>query len=113
MTRNDKSATSDASDGGAARGTVLAALVPRNLHAAGAYGLDGDALERAAGLTPEALADPDGRVPFERYVALWEAIDAGPRALAFGFWLGEGLSLPALGVVGYVMQHAPDVRAAL
>jgi AraC-like DNA-binding protein len=109
MTRNDKSPTSHASDAG----TVLAALVQGNLHAARAFGLDGDALERTAGLTPDVLGDPDGRVPFERYVALGEAINADPRAIAFGLWLGRGMALPALGVVGYVMQHAPDVRAAL
>ena len=55
MTRDDKSATLDASDGDAARGTVLAALVQGNLHAARSFGLDGDALERAAGLTLEAI----------------------------------------------------------
>jgi AraC-like DNA-binding protein len=112
MTANAKSQTSDASDGDA-RGTVLAALVRANLEAAGAFGLDAAALARAAGLTSEALTDADGRVPFERYVALWEAIDADPNALAFGLWLGGAVSRSALGVVGYVMQHAPDVRAAL
>ena len=79
----------DASDGDATRGTVLAALVQGNLHAARSFGLDGDALERAAGLTLEALADPDGRVPFERYVALWEAINADPRALALRLLAGR------------------------
>ena len=113
MTDGAKSSTLDDSDGEAPRGTVLAALVQGNLHAAGAFGFDVAALERAAGLSREALADPDGRVPSERYVALWEAINAEPRALAFGLWLGKGMTLPALGVVGYVMQHAPDVRAAL
>jgi AraC-like DNA-binding protein len=113
MTDGAKSPTLDDSDGEAARGTVLAALVQGNLHAAGAFGLDDAALARAAGLTADALADPDGRVPFARYVALWEAIDAAPRALSFGLWLGQGMTLSALGVVGYVMQHAPDVRAAL
>ena len=113
MTPGDKNSTLDASDGDTTRGTVLAAMVQGNLHAAGAFGLDADALQRAAGLSAEALADPDGRVPFERHVALWEAIDAAPRALDFGMWLGRGMSLPALGVVGYVMQHAPDVGAAL
>lgn len=112
MTANAKSQTSDANDGDA-RGTVLAALVRGNLEAAGAFGLDVGALSRAAGLLPEALTDADGRIPFERYLALWEAIDADPRALAFGLWLGGAVSLSALGVVGYVMQHAPDVRSAL
>jgi AraC-like DNA-binding protein len=108
MTAGAKSSTSD--DTG---GTVLAALVQGNLHAARAFGLDADQVEQVAGLTPEALGDPDGRVAVERYVALWEAIDADPRSLEFGLWLGKGMALQALGVVGYVMQHAPDVRAAL
>jgi AraC-like DNA-binding protein len=112
MTGNAKSPTLDASDGDA-RGTVLAALVRANLEAAGAFGFDVGALARTVGLLPDTLTDADGRVPFERYVALWEAIDADPRALAFGLWLGSAVSLSALGVVGYVMQHAPDVRGAL
>src|SRR5687768_12312003 len=103
MTDAAKTSTLDASagggdDDGGGRGTVLAALVQGNLHAAGGFGFDVDALQRAAGLAPEALADPDGRVPFERHVALWEAISADPRALSFGVWLGKGMSLPALGV---------------
>ncbi len=113
MTGDAKSSTSGASDGAAAGGTMLAALVQGNLDAARAFGFDADALQRAAGLSQEALADPDGRVPVARYVALWEAISADPRALSFGLWLGRSMTLPALGVVGYVMQHAPDVRAAL
>jgi AraC-like DNA-binding protein len=110
MTDDAKTSTLDDTEGG---GTVLAALVQGNLHAARAFGLDADALQRAAGLSNEALADPDGRVSFDRYVALWEAINADPRALVFGAWLGDGMRLQALGVVGYVMQNAPDVRAAL
>jgi AraC-like DNA-binding protein len=112
MTADDKTSTLDASEP-AAHGTVLAAVVQGNLHAAGAFGLDAGALARAARLTAEVLADPDGRVSFERHVALLEAIDADARALEFGQWLGTNVTPPALGVVGYVMQHAPDVRAAL
>jgi AraC-like DNA-binding protein len=95
------------------RGTVLAALVRGNLEAAGAFGFDPQPLLRAAGLDEGALADPDGRVPVERYVTLWEAICREPRSLDFGLWLGHGMRVTALGVVGYVMQHATDVRAAL
>ena len=82
MTDDAKISTLGASDGEARDGTMLAALVQGNLDAARAFGFDADALQRAAGLSQEALADPDGRVPFERYVALWEAINAEPRALA-------------------------------
>ncbi|HVJ19926.1 MAG TPA: AraC family transcriptional regulator ligand-binding domain-containing protein [Polyangiaceae bacterium] len=97
----------------AASGTMLAAVVQGNLHAAQAFGLDAEGLRKAAGLSDEMLSDPDGRIPVERYVALWEAIHAEPRALSFGLWLGKSLNVGALGVVGYVMQHAQDIRAAL
>lgn len=92
---------------------MLAALVLGNLAAARAFGLDGDRLATAAGLVPADLTDPDGRVPFERHVALLEAIESEPGAIDFGVWMGKNLTVDALGVVGYVMQHAPDVRAAL
>ena len=93
--------------------TMLAAVIIGNLHAARAFGLDEPALRRAAKITDAMLADPDGRVPIERQTALWEAIADDPRAIAFGLWLGKSLTIEALGVVGYVMQHAPDVRSAL
>jgi AraC-like DNA-binding protein len=109
MTDPAKNSTSDASDGG----TMLAALVQGNLHAASAFGFDVDALRRSAGLTEEMVADPDGRVPSECHASLWEAINREPRALAFGLWLGKNLTVEALGVVGYVMQNAPDLRSAL
>ena len=96
-----------------ASGTVLTALVLGNLHAAESFGFDRAALQSAAGLTEPMLEDPDGRVPVENYVALWEAIERDPRAIALGLSLGRQLRIDALGVVGYVMQHAPDVRTAL
>ncbi len=113
MTADDRSSTFDANDDDPTKGTMLAALVQGNLHAAQAFGLDVDSLRTAAGVTDAMLVDPDRRVPVERHVALWEAISLDPRALAFGLWLGKSLRVETLGVVGYVMQHAPDVRSAL
>ena len=96
-----------------ANGTVLAALVLGNLATAEAFGLDASRLRERAGITQELLQDPDGRISAECYVALWEAIDQDPRGLELGLSLGKNLDMSALGVVGYVMQHAPDVRTAL
>ncbi|NUO53811.1 MAG: AraC family transcriptional regulator [Polyangiaceae bacterium] len=110
MTDDATNSTSDANADGIG---ILAALVRGNLEAAGAFGFDADALARSAGLSPESLADPDGRVPFERYVALWEAIESDARSQRFALWLAQGIQIGALGVVGYVMQHAADARAAL
>jgi AraC-like DNA-binding protein len=92
--------------------TVLAALVLGQLEAARAYGLPADQLAAASGLRPDDLRDPDGRVPAESWVALWEAIDARPEAREFGIWQARAVTVQTLGVVGYAMQHAADVRAA-
>jgi len=113
MTRDARNSTLNATGSGPAEGTVLAALVLGNLHAAESFGFDVGALRGAAGLADAMLQDPDGRVPVENYIALWEAIERDPRAIALGLSLGKQLRVDALGVVGYVMQHAPDVRTAL
>lgn len=110
MTDDATNSTADANAEGIG---VLAALVRGNLEAAAAFGFDADALARSARLSPESLADPDGRVPVERYIALWEAIERDPRAQRFALWLAREIQIGALGVVGYVMQHAADARAAL
>src|SRR6186713_2435237 len=107
MTSADTNMTSDASSPTVADHTVLAALVAGNLAAARTFGLDADRCATAAGLLPSDLADPDGRVPFARHAALLEAMELEPRALEFGLWMGATFNAGALGVVGYVMQHAP------
>lgn len=112
MTVPDTNMTFDATPS-ASDGSVLAALVLGNLAAARGFGLDDAALAAAAGLTPQELGDPDGRIPFSRHIALLEAIERAPRAAELGLWMGKHLQIEALGVVGYVMQHAPDVRTAL
>lgn len=113
MTAPVTNMTFDATSSAPADRTVLAALVLGNLSAARAFGFDAERLAVKAGITTTELETPDGRVPFEQHLALLEAIEGEPRALEFGLWLGHSVRCEALGVVGYVMQHAPDVRAAL
>jgi len=108
MTADDNKSTSGASGGS----SVMAVMVAGNLEAASAYGLDAASLREQAGLSERDLADPDGRVPLSSYVRLLQAIDAASADREFGFWLGQSVSVRSLGVVGFAMQHAPDVRAA-
>src|SRR3954468_21752155 len=84
---------------GSADPGVLAAIVAGHLVAAGEFGLDGDAVATAAGLTPDALREPDARVPLERYLTLWEHIEALPAARGFGLWLGGSMRVEMLGVI--------------
>jgi AraC-like DNA-binding protein len=107
MSASDKNTTLPTS-----AASVLTALVAGQLEAARAYGLPADALAAASGIRPEDLRDPDGRVPADTWLALWEAIDARPEAREFGIWQARAVTVQTLGVVGYGMQHAPDVRAA-
>lgn len=106
MSSDDKNATLPTS------GTVLTALVAGLLEAARAYGLPADELAAASGIRPEDLRDPDGRVPADTWLALWETIDARSEAREFGIWQARAVTVQTLGVVGYAMQHASDVRAA-
>lgn len=92
--------------------TVLAALPVTLIAAAGELGIDRARLLADSGLSIEALADVDGRVPFEQHARLWESlVRLGPPDL--GVALGERVGVAALGVVGHAMAGAETVGAAL
>lgn len=113
MTTDARNSTLDAKLPAKKEGGVLAALVLGNLRAFETFGFDGEMLRKEAGLDDGMLADPDGRIPLEHQLLLWEVVERDPRAVKLGIWLGSSIGVDALGVVGYVMQHAPDVRTAL
>lgn len=99
-------------DGKKDASSVLAAMVMGNVEAARAYGLDAARLMADAGLEPSELADPDGRVALDKYLRFWEALSALPNAMDYALWLSAATRVELLGVVGYAMQHAADLRAA-
>jgi len=80
------------------------------LLAASTYGHDGAALAARFGLSPEELADPDGRIPAPVGVAMWDQV---PRIVGdehFGLHLGTRASdAGALPIVGYVVQTSPTL----
>jgi len=89
--------------------TVLAALTAGVLDAAVSLGYDRERLIAEAALDPALLADPDGRVPVEHELRLWQVLSARP----IGLPLGERLGLAGMGVIGYAMQHGATVGEAL
>ncbi len=91
--------------------SVLAALPASLLGAMASLGLDADGCRTRAGLTIEALSDPDGRVPFEAHTRLWEAIASVGGDV--GIDLGERIAITALGVVGHAMAYAETAGEAL
>src|SRR6478609_8188118 len=105
--RTSLEGSSKANAGGTASVLLLRALV------AGATQL-GLALEQLAqtmnvptsALSEQALADPDGRVPAELLLRLWEYL---PRLCAdesFGFWLAERLQAPPLSLATWVISSS-------
>ena len=91
--------------------TVLAAVTAAVLRAARDAGADGDALLATASLSQAELADPDGRIPFQRHLRLVHALSALPRPI--GLELGSRLGVEGLGVIGYAMQHDATLGSAL
>jgi len=89
--------------------TVLSALVRNVLDAAASLGADAHAIAAEAGLDPGALADPDGRVPVEQDLRVWEILSRRGD----GFAIGARLGLASLGIVGYAMAHGATVADAL
>jgi len=89
--------------------TVLSALVRNVLDAAGSLGADVPAIVAEAGLDPAALDDPDGRIPVELDLRVWEIL----TRRADGFAIGARLGIASLGIVGYAMAHGRTVADAL
>ncbi len=84
---------------------VLQALLMRAAHA----GQSPPTLLSRFGLAPAALQDPDGRVPASIVRALWEELPTACGDPDFGLTLAAGAPDAALGVVAYVVQHAPTL----
>jgi AraC-like DNA-binding protein len=92
--------------------TVLASLPRSVVQVCAALGLDTERVLERAGLRPEELADPDARVSFDAYVALWEALSQAPGSERVGLDIPRLFQLEMLGVIGYVMANSATVMAA-
>jgi AraC-like DNA-binding protein len=67
----------------------------------------------AAGLSMEAISDPDMIVPFATIGRLFGECLAVTQCEHFGLLVGQRARLGSLGLVGFTMQSARDVGAAL
>lgn len=76
-------------------------------------GLNPDALIAEAGLDPALFADPDNTIAFTdggRFLALCASRTGCPH---LGLLMGERQGLSALGPLGHLVRHAPDLGTAL
>jgi AraC-like DNA-binding protein len=80
------------------------------LAGAAQYGHDAGTLAARFGLSLAELADPDGRMPADVGVALWEEVPRIVDDELFGLHLGQRASdAGALPIVGYVVQTSPTL----
>lgn len=69
-----------------------------------------EALLASVGLDEERLRSPDVRIPRTYSVALWRAIAAVLRDPTLPVRFGQAVRPDALGVLGYLLQHASSLR---
>ncbi|MBD2699325.1 AraC family transcriptional regulator [Spirosoma sp. BT702] len=83
------------------------------LYAAKQCGADTDTLARAIGVTSEQLRNPDERVSISKVQALWQEIVNTTGDADVALKLGELVNPLTVGVLAYVMMHAPTLGKAL
>jgi AraC-like DNA-binding protein len=95
----------------AARGepTVAVQILQALLGRAAALGLSTASLIANAGVDPAVLDDVDGRVPARIVRALWEELPIACMDPRFGLNLAASVPDGALGLVAYMMLHAPTL----
>ena len=96
------------------RPTVLARVPILLMDQAGRLGLRRADMMRAAGLTPQVLKDPDGRVPSLKQWKLWRYIIQEIPDVALGLKLADATASPVrFGLVGYTLVYSRTMGQAL
>lgn len=102
----------------ASAATASVLLLRSLLAGAARLGITTEELSRAVGVpsamfTPEALVDPDGRVPSSVLLRLWEYLPTRCPDESFGFWLAEQLQAPPLSLATWVISNSPTLGQGL
>jgi AraC-like DNA-binding protein len=114
MTGNLKNMTDRLNPASKPAGPTVGAGFARGLFEfAVSRGADRAALHAASGITPEAFADQDGRIPMMNYVALMRAGVklSGDPALALHY--GEAVNISEVSIVGLVGRASKTMGEAL
>jgi AraC-like DNA-binding protein len=77
------------------------------------FGVDPGPIIRDAGLRPSQLEDPETRLPYLSVDRLLGRCAEVTGCEHFGLRVGEQAPASSLGVAGFMLQTAPDVRMAL
>jgi AraC-like DNA-binding protein len=76
-------------------------------------GLDGAAIASQAGIAPEVLADPEGRVPRDALTRLWKLAVAESGNPAFGLLASRHTLQTTFHALGYAVLASATLREAL
>ena len=77
------------------------------------FGLNPAEVLDAVGLHAQALADPEGTIPYQTMGKLVELAAIETQCPHFGLEIGKQIHVRTLGLIGELMQNAPSLRAAL
>jgi hypothetical protein len=76
-------------------------------------GADPETVLAAVGLSPDALNDPEGTIPYPTMGRLVQASVDHTGCRHFGLLVGQRAGTASLGLIGELMNHAPTLGAAL
>ncbi|MBN1653559.1 MAG: AraC family transcriptional regulator [Deltaproteobacteria bacterium] len=93
--------------------TVSVLLLSPLLKAIRKGGVSVDALFARAELRPEIVGDPDSRVPFSNWVALWRLASEMSGDPALGIHAAEDLEPGVFGVIDYVARCSGTLRGSV
>ncbi len=94
-------------------GWVLATALQSAPRLLSELGVDAAAVAARADFDLRQLDDPENAVPFSRAGRFFAECALAARCPHFGLLVGSEEGVSALGVVGHLVQHSRDVRAAL
>jgi len=93
--------------------TIQSRAITKVIDVASKAGVSPGELLASVQLDQELLSDVDSRIPYEKYVALYEQAARLTGDDAFGLHLGESISLQMYDVIGYAAMNSATIGEAL
>lgn len=92
--------------------SIAAGIVAGFIAFLGGRGLDGRTLAVAAGIDPQFLADPDARLPFERYATLLALARCASGDTGLSLRFGAEAGMADLSILGLIMEASATMGEA-
>lgn len=89
---------------------MRAVVLTNYLQVASSVGLDGARLLRETGIPPEALTDPEMRLPADAVFGLLDRSAKLSGCESFGLLMAEARTFASLGPLSLLLEHLPNVR---